>query len=129
MKLGSRTGNRALVVYLRTFSAVEDSESTAVGVGGADSSRAGIVVGKRQISKATTRNNVKRRLRHLIADRIGALPSGSRMVVRALGPTAERSSAELGALLDQMIARVLRQEERRAHIAATEPTKEGEANG
>ncbi len=82
--------------------------------------KAGIIVGKRQIPRAVDRNRVKRRLRHLLADRLtqntigggttdGAatsLPPGSRIVVRALGPTKKMSSAQLADNLDRLLTRL-----------------------
>lgn len=47
----------------------------------------GIVVGKR-IGGAVARNRVKRRLRALASARIGELPSGTSLVVRALPKAA-----------------------------------------
>lgn len=51
----------------------------------------GFVVSK-AVGTAVTRNRVKRRLRHLVRDRIGTLPSGTRLVVRALPTAASRPS-------------------------------------
>lgn len=48
--------------------------------------KAGFVVSK-AVGGAVVRNKVKRRLRHLMADRVRQLPPGTTIVVRAL-PTA-----------------------------------------
>jgi ribonuclease P protein component len=64
--------------------------------------RAGLVV-SRAVGDAVVRNTVKRRLRHLLAARLGSLPAGSRVVVRALPPAAKATSAELGAALDDAL--------------------------
>ncbi|MDQ1642369.1 MAG: ribonuclease protein component, partial [Actinomycetota bacterium] len=61
--------------------------------------RAGLVV-SRAVGGAVVRNAVKRRLRHLLASRLTALPAGSRVVVRALPAAAAATSAQLGAALD-----------------------------
>ncbi len=57
------------------------------------------------------RNRVKRRLRHLVADRLTDLPDGARVVVRALPPAVDSSSALLSSDLDHAMAGALR----RAH--------------
>ena len=54
------------------------------------------------------RNQVKRRLRHLVADRLAEVPDGARLVVRALPPAAGCSSALLGSDLDHALAAALR---------------------
>jgi ribonuclease P protein component len=50
------------------------------------------------------RNKVRRRLRHLVRERVEALPSGSTLVVRALPAAAGTSYPQLGADLDAAIA-------------------------
>jgi ribonuclease P protein component len=67
-----------------------------------DTPRVGFVVG-RPVGPAVTRNEVRRRLRHLIADRIERLPHGARLVVRATPAAAGRSSAVLGRALDEAL--------------------------
>ena len=57
---------------------------------------------------AAVRNTVKRRLRHLLRDRLSQLPPGSLLVVRALPPAATASSADLAADLDAVLRRLLR---------------------
>ncbi|GAA0923003.1 ribonuclease P protein component [Virgisporangium aurantiacum] len=66
--------------------------------------RAGFVVSK-AVGGAVIRNLVKRRLRHLMRARIGALPAGAMLVVRALPAAAGRTYTELGADLDGALAR------------------------
>lgn len=99
MRLGSRAGNRALVVYLRFPANDEDDEA-----------RAGIVIAKRQVRKAVDRNRIKRRLRHQVAELLPDLPPGSRLVVRGLAPAAGMSSAELRSALDRLLATLRRKE-------------------
>jgi ribonuclease P protein component len=53
------------------------------------------------------RNTVTRRLRALVHDRLGELPAGSSLVVRALPPAATATYAELGTDLDACLARLL----------------------
>ena len=64
----------------------------------------GFVVSK-AVGSAVERNRVKRRLRHLMRERIDALPPGSRVVVRALPPAQSAGSATLGEHLDAALAR------------------------
>jgi ribonuclease P protein component len=54
------------------------------------------------------RNRVRRRLRHLLRDRLDRLPAGSRLVVRVLPGAAAASSAQLAGALDRALARVVR---------------------
>jgi ribonuclease P protein component len=61
----------------------------------------------RAVGPAVTRNRVKRRLRHLVRDRIGAFEPGSLLVVRAQPAAAAASYQELGAELDRCLDRVV----------------------
>jgi ribonuclease P protein component len=70
----------------------------------AASPRVGFVV-SRAIGGAVGRNAVRRRLRHLMRDRLDTLPVGSTVVIRALPAAATASSAELAADLDAALAR------------------------
>jgi ribonuclease P protein component len=58
----------------------------------ADGVRVGFVVSK-AIGGAVTRNQVKRRLRHLAAERLAETPGGTDVVVRALPPSASSATA------------------------------------
>jgi ribonuclease P protein component len=69
--------------------------------------RVGFVV-PRAVGPAVTRNLVRRRLRHLLRDRLHRLPAGSRCVVRVLPPAAAASYPALAAALDRALDRVLR---------------------
>ena len=60
------------------------------------------------VGPAVARNRVKRRLRHVVAARLGHLSPGSRLVVRALPPAAAASSDELAADLDSALATAVR---------------------
>lgn len=66
--------------------------------------RVGFVVSK-AVGTATDRNRVKRRLRHLMRDRVSSLPGGSRVVVRALPRSAAESSVSLADQLDAALRR------------------------
>jgi ribonuclease P protein component len=69
--------------------------------------RVGFVV-SRAVGGAVVRNRVRRRLRHLMRQRLDQLPAGARLVIRANPAAAARSSADLAADLDRAIARVSR---------------------
>jgi ribonuclease P protein component len=69
--------------------------------------RAGLVVSK-AVGGSVVRHRVSRRLRHLLAPRLGELPSGAMLVVRALPAAADATSAELGDDLDDGLRGVLR---------------------
>lgn len=74
---------------------------------GSEPPRAGFVVSK-AVGNAVVRHRVARRLRHLVAARLPQLPSGARLVVRALAPAATATSAELGLDLDAALGSTLR---------------------
>jgi ribonuclease P protein component len=63
---------------------------------GTEPAKAGFVVSK-AVGGAVVRNKVKRRLRHLVAERIDKLPPGSVLVVRAL-PQAALTGYQMMAL-------------------------------
>ena len=67
--------------------------------------RAGFVVSK-AVGPAVVRNRVKRRLRHLVAERLDRLPRGAVLVVRALPPAAGAHAADLARDLDSALARL-----------------------
>jgi ribonuclease P protein component len=94
---GRRAGRGSLVVHLITHTSPARTVSTA---------RAGFVV-SRAVGPAVVRNKVRRRLRHLVRERIAALPPGADLVVRALPAAAGRAYTELGADLDAAIASAL----------------------
>ena len=64
----------------------------------------GFVVSK-AVGSAVSRNRVKRRLRHLMRDRISLVPSGSRIVVRALPAAGASTSSTLAGDLDIALRR------------------------
>ena len=68
--------------------------------------RVGFVV-PRAVGPAVTRNQVRRRLRHLVRDRLDRLPDGTRLVVRVLPAAAAASSDQLGRALDRALDRVV----------------------
>lgn len=68
--------------------------------------RAGFVVSK-AIGNAVVRNRVKRRLRHLIGQRMAFFPPGSLVVVRALPGAGEAEHGQLARDLDTALQRLL----------------------
>ena len=67
----------------------------------------GLIV-PRAVGDAVRRTLVKRRLRHVMAQRLGAVPAGSTVVVRAAAGAAQVPSAVLAAEVDVALARCLR---------------------
>jgi ribonuclease P protein component len=65
--------------------------------------RVGFVVSK-AVGNAVVRNKVRRRLRHLVRPRLGSLPPGSLLVVRALPGAASAAYDSVGADLDAALA-------------------------
>lgn len=114
---GRRAGRGVVVVHLDLGDSVtsptpgtrQEAWKPARAAGAEHSSspaRAGFVVSK-AVGGAVVRNRVRRRLRHLIRERLAALPAGATLVVRALPGAADASYARLGADLDAAIAAVL----------------------
>jgi ribonuclease P protein component len=67
--------------------------------------RVGFVVSK-AVGGAVVRNRTKRRLRALMAARVGSLPIGVDLVIRANPVAAQANSLSLGADLDHLLVRV-----------------------
>jgi ribonuclease P protein component len=83
-KRGRRSRCGSVVVYLLA----EPAEK-------AGPSQVGLVVGK-AVGSSVVRHQVSRRLRAQLTQRLDRIPSGAKLVVRALPETSEASSAELG---------------------------------
>ncbi|KJS54170.1 ribonuclease P protein component [Streptomyces rubellomurinus] len=114
VKRGRRAGRPLLVVHLsredvQSGPTDRTSDSRPHVAEGTPSARAGFVVSK-AVGPAVVRNLVKRRLRHLIRDRLSRLPAGSLIVVRALPPAASASYQDLERDLDAALKRLLRAE-------------------
>jgi ribonuclease P protein component len=90
-----------VVVHLAT----KNVDKATSGFDGDEPARVGFVVSK-AVGSAVTRNRVKRRLRHLMRERVAGLDEGSLVVVRALPAAADAPYADLGAELDRCLARV-----------------------
>ena len=97
VRRGLRAGRPRLVIHLSTANS-PDANAPA---------RAGFVVG-RAVGGSVTRHRVTRRLRHLVRDRLAALPPGAQLVVRALPPAADAPSSTLADDLDSGLRAVLR---------------------
>ncbi len=69
--------------------------------------KAGFVVSK-AVGGSVVRHRVARRLRHAVSPRLTSLPPGALLVVRALPPAADASSAELAADIDAGLRGALR---------------------
>lgn len=98
MRSGRRSSRETLgVVYL-------SPPSAAPGPGNdLDPPRVGFIV-SRAVGGAVVRKRVQRRLRHLMRPRLGDLPDGSLLVVRAKPSSATARNEELAAQLDSAIA-------------------------
>jgi ribonuclease P protein component len=98
VRRGVRVGRPLVVVHL------------IPATGGPDSPvRVGFVVG-RSVGGAVVRNAVRRRLRHLLRDRLERLPAGSQVVIRAQPEAASvpgrTLSRDLDDALDHALSRV-----------------------
>jgi ribonuclease P protein component len=96
VRRGRRIAGRTLVVHL---------------LPGADRrpARVGFVVSK-AVGGSVVRHRVVRRLRAQVAARLGRLPDGAMLVVRALPPAAAAGSGELARDLDLALDRLLAKE-------------------
>lgn len=74
--------------------------------------RAGLVVSK-AVGGSVVRHRTARRLRHLLRERIGALPTGTRVVVRASPASGTATSAALAHDLDGALSSAVRERSRR----------------
>ncbi|MEU9076750.1 ribonuclease P protein component [Kitasatospora sp. NPDC004745] len=124
VKRGRRAGRPLLVVHLSRDGDPKGqvdrtSDSRPHVAEGTPSARAGFVVSK-AVGPAVVRNLVKRRLRHLVRDRLIRLPAGSLIVVRALPQAATASYQDLERDLDAALKRLLK-----AEPAMTAPTGAG----
>ena len=97
---GRRAGRGTVVVHLHVDEPAQAPEA-----------RAGFVVSK-AVGNAVIRNQVRRRLRHLVRPLLAGLPAGASLVVRALPPAAEASFETLSADLDAAFAAAARRRSR-----------------
>ncbi|MCB8902526.1 MULTISPECIES: ribonuclease P protein component [unclassified Streptomyces] len=101
VRRGRRAGRPLLVVHLRSGASNPHAPGES-----APPARAGFVVSK-AVGGAVVRNQVKRRLRHLVRDRLAELPPGSLVVVRALPGAGDAEYAQLSRDLDAALQRLL----------------------
>jgi ribonuclease P protein component len=95
IRRGRRAGTATVVLHLLVRQLTEPAEP-----------QVGLVV-SRGVGNAVTRNQVKRRLRHVVRERLGVLPQGSQLVIRALPAAGHGSSVALGRDVDTALRRVL----------------------
>jgi ribonuclease P protein component len=100
VRRGRRAGRRHLVVHLSS-----GADPPAAG-GSPLPARAGFVVSK-AVGNAVVRNRVRRRLRHLVRERMSVLPAGSLVVVRALPGADSATYGQLARELDAALDRLL----------------------
>lgn len=94
VRRGRRAGTSTVVLhYLATGATAPEAPP-----------RVGLVVGK-GVGNAVTRNKVKRRIRHLVRERLSRLPRGAVLVIRAL-PAAGDTSVGLAGDLDTALLRL-----------------------
>jgi ribonuclease P protein component len=96
VRQGRRVGSSTVVVHL-----FREEKADLSGC-----PRVGFIVG-RSVGNAVQRNRVKRRLRHLMGERLTGLPADALVAVRALPPAGAASSETLGADLDRALDRAL----------------------
>lgn len=107
---GRRAGQPALIAHLRRTPIGDAAQRGQHDRG--TTPRVGFVV-SRAVGSAVVRNRVRRRLRALMWTRLGLLPDGALLVVRAQPAAAVRSSAELAVQLDRVLHRVINEREER----------------
>jgi ribonuclease P protein component len=95
VRRGRRAGRSTLVAHYLPPTAGLPAASPQVGF-----------VVSRAVGGSVDRHRVVRRLRHLVRDRLGRLPAGARLVIRALPPAGDADSATLGVDLDAVLDRI-----------------------
>jgi ribonuclease P protein component len=100
VRRGRRASRPLLTVHLLMADAPGDAGDTGP-------ARAGLVVSK-AVGGSVVRHRTSRRLRHLLLDRLPALPAGARLVVRAAPAAGTAPSAALGRDLDAAVGAALR---------------------
>lgn len=98
VRRGARSGRRCLVVHFLAADATSQDGTT-------EPAKVGFAVSK-AVGGSVVRHRVTRRLRHVVAAHLAELPAGSNVVVRALPPSADATSAELEADFATAISRV-----------------------
>jgi ribonuclease P protein component len=103
IRAGRRAGRGCVVAHLTEPVPGEATGDLAAPAGALPAARAGFVV-SRAVGGAVVRNAVRRRLRHLVGERLAGLRPGSTLVVRALPGAATASYRQLGLDLDAALA-------------------------
>jgi ribonuclease P protein component len=109
VRRGRRAGRKSLVVHCLQ-STLPNSAATQPGSAPSEP-LVGFVVPK-SVGPSVVRNRVQRRLRHLMRDRVQALPAGCLIVIRA--QPASATQADLSSDLDGALADALRGPARRS---------------
>jgi ribonuclease P protein component len=104
MRARHRAAHPTLVVHVGLL---DDPPTASTPHAPAGPARAGFVV-SRSVGGSVQRHRVTRRLRHLMADQLPAVPDGVGVVVRALPPAAEADAETLAAALASCLQRALR---------------------
>lgn len=102
VRRGRRSSRGSVMVHLTLPAEVELTQPA----------KAGFVV-SRAVGGAVVRNKVKRRLRHLVAERLHRLPPGSTVVIRALPDAGVAEYPQIALDLDKALDRALKPKERR----------------
>lgn len=124
VRSGSRAGASHLVVHLLLARRdADDPSSDRRRPTPAEPARVGFVVSK-AVGNAVQRNLVKRRLRALVADRLGDVEPGAVAVIRALPAAREASYEELRADLDRCLD-VAARKARRRRLEQTDDVSSG----
>jgi ribonuclease P protein component len=109
LRSGCRASSRTVVVHVGRMDGIDTRSGSDAGP--RSCARVGFVVG-RSVGGAVERNRVARRLRHLMAARIGSIPDDLAVVIRALPPAAAATprdlDRDLSRALDRCLARVSR---------------------
>jgi ribonuclease P protein component len=95
-KSGLRTTSNSLVGYLHLSNSNEPA-------------RCGLIINK-NVGNSVVRHNVARKIRHIIADNLTALPEGSLFVIRAL-PAANSSDLKIEA--NELISKLVKKAEQK----------------
>jgi ribonuclease P protein component len=106
---GGRRASRGCVVVHFIPPASADAAPASPG---SQPAKAGFVVSK-AVGGAVTRNKVKRRLRHIVASRLGELPPGCSLVVRAMPSAALAGYSAMAKDFDDALTAAQRPRERR----------------
>jgi len=110
VRRGRRATRGALAVHVLAPAGPAEADGPA---------RVGFVVG-RAVGGSVDRHRVVRRLRHLVRDRLGRLPCGALVVVRALPAARHADSAALGQDLDAALGRLLTTDPASARLGAAD---------